>query len=361
MNAMRRWAAVGVVAVLAAGGCRPAGQTPGTLDVNLNDVEGRISGPYGHKNLTFFLIDAVDKDDRDFLTLDEGLTSGQVRVSEQEKETVGELRIDNQSDRPLYLQEGERLQGGKQDRTIIASMVVPPKSGWTAVRANCVEQSRWTEGARGGNFAFSANAALAPKGVRGAAKVDGSQLGVWKCVTAQKATAGVFFESMNTNSSLNETLDSPEVQKISDEFAAALTEALDKRPDSVGVAVAINGQLEEADIYPNHAVLKKLGPRLIQSYALQAEMLKDPAQAGASVSAADVAGMLQDGVEKSKRPKDVDAHNTLLVRELEGNRFQCTTEYEGKQVHLQMLKKNGTGDVKLGDGTTRAARLGGDW
>jgi hypothetical protein len=220
---------------------------------------------------------------------------------------------------------------------------------------------RWTEGAQGGKFAFSANSALAPKGVRGAAKVEESQERVWETVKAQKAYAKDKLSTANTNSSLNETLDSAQVQKISDEYASAVTEALDKHPDAVGVAVAINGQVEEADIYPNHAVLRKLGPRLIRSYALQAEMLKDAAKPGANASAADVAGLLQDGVKKSTKSKRVDDNNTLEIRELEGNRYQCATEYEGKQVHLQMLKKNGVGDVKLGDGTTRAARLGGDW
>ena len=50
-----------------------------------------------------------------------------------DQERVGGLQLDNQSDLPLYLQEGERLRGGKQDRTIIASLVILARSGRTQV------------------------------------------------------------------------------------------------------------------------------------------------------------------------------------------------------------------------------------
>ncbi|HBI42897.1 MAG TPA: hypothetical protein DDY78_08580 [Planctomycetales bacterium] len=360
MNSTRRLAAAGVWAILVLAGCRQA-QDPPQIGVTLAGMEGRIAGPSTHKNLTVFLIDSSEQDGRDFLTLDEGLTKGLVKVSENEQEQVGELRIDNQSDRPLYLQEGERLQGGKQDRTIIASMVVPPRSGWTPLRSFCVEHNRWTAGVRGQGFGFVANAALAPKSVRGEAKIDGSQEGVWRCVAVQKANAYTFCGSSNKNSSLNEMLDSPAVQTISEEYADALAGLVDQDPDAVGVVLAVNGQLEEADVYPNHQVLQKLYPRLIRSYAVQAEMLKNIAKETKVVSTSDVGRLLEDGAEQSKREDKVNAHNTLTIRTLEGNRYQCATEYDGKVVHWQVMKKNGAVVAARGGRSDRRDVLGSDW
>src|SRR5207245_7218815 len=127
--------------------------------VELDGTAYQIRGPLTHEDLAVFLLCCDRQDQRDFLTLDEGLREGLVKITEQEQERVGALQIENLSDRPLYLQEGERLQGGKQDRTIISSLVVPPKSGKRSVPTFCVEASRWTEGAKGKSFGFTVNPA----------------------------------------------------------------------------------------------------------------------------------------------------------------------------------------------------------
>src|SRR6516165_642845 len=71
----------------------------------------RVSGPHVHDNLTVWLIHSDDRDERDFLTLDEGLAQGLVAVSEQASAQVNQLLIENLSDRPLFLQEGDRVRG----------------------------------------------------------------------------------------------------------------------------------------------------------------------------------------------------------------------------------------------------------
>jgi hypothetical protein len=320
---------------------------------------GQISGPYGHQNLTVFLVHSSRQDGRDFLTLDEGLANGLVKVTEKEQEQVGKLLIDNQSDRPLFLQEGERLQGGKQDRTIIASMVVPPHSGRITLPAFCVEQGRWAPAGNGLAFTRPASLALAPKGVRAAAKVEGSQSHVWRAISVQKESASARLNALNTNSSVNETFDSPGVQKVSDDCARALGSVPDRHPDSVGVVLVVNGRFEEANVYPNHALLKKLFPRLVQAYAVQAALLKDEPREAGTLSPADIARLLKEGGERSRHDNPIDGRNTLHVCELEGDRFQCTTEYEGGVVHVQLLKKNG--NPAAGGSSARGAVLGDNW
>jgi hypothetical protein len=324
------------------------------------EVEGtayRVRGPFTHQDLTVFLL-CSDRPDRDnFLTLDEGLREGQVIITEQENEQVRALQIENKSDRPLYLQEGERLIGGKQDRTIISSLVIPPHSGKTSVPTFCVEHSRWVEGEKGRGFGFSVNPALAPKGVRGAAKVEGSQDRVWGCVAKQKDSAHKKLQCPNTNSSVNEMLDAPQVQAISEEYAAALGKALDgaETRDAVGMAIVFNGRIEEVNLYPTRALFHKLYPRLIRAYAVQAALLKDQPKGGSPLTDAAVAQLLKDRDAKSHKTNSLDAHNDVDVCELGDGRYQCTTHYNGQSIHWQWMAKTREG------GTADAEVLGSDW
>jgi hypothetical protein len=335
--------------------------TNASADVKVDGTAYHVRGPFTHQDLTVFLLCSDRQDGNDFLTLDEGLKDGLVTIAEQENERVGALRIENQSDRPLYLQEGERLIGGKQDRTIISSLVVPPKSGKVSVPTFCVEHSRWREGTKGREFGFSVNPALAPKGVRGAAKVEGSQDRVWGCVAAQKASANKTLHCPNTNSSVNEMLDSPQVQIISEEYAAALGRALDRPENSgaIGMAIVFNGQIEEVNLYPNRALFRKLFPRLIRAYAVQAALLKEQPASGEPMTGAAVAQFLQAKDAKSQKKNTLDAHNDVEVNELGDSRFQCTTRYNGQSIHWQLMAKNRAGSTAVS--TAGAEVLGSDW
>src|SRR5260370_1414808 len=69
------------------------------------DFKVSVAAPVVHENMTVFLILAKDHDKREFLTLDVGIDQKLVSVSEQEREQVGTLLIENRSDKPLFLQE----------------------------------------------------------------------------------------------------------------------------------------------------------------------------------------------------------------------------------------------------------------
>ena len=332
-----------------------------STEVEVDGTAYRIQGPVTHQDLTVFLLCSDRQDGDDYLTLDEGLKEGLVTITEQEHEQVRALWIDNQSDHPLYLQEGERLIGGKQDRTIISSLVIPPRSGKTTVPTFCVEHNRWVEGKKGKEFGFSVNPALAPKGVRGAAKVEGSQDRVWGCVAAQKDSAHKKHLCPNDNSSVNEMLDAPQVQAISEEYAIALDQALDQpeNRDAVGMAIVFNGQIEEVNLYPSRALFRKLYPRLIRAYAVQAALLKDQAKGGEAVTEKAVAQFLQGGDARSQQKKTLDAHNDVQVSELSDRCFQCTTRYNGQAIHWQMMAKNRKGSTPAA--VAGGEVLGTDW
>src|SRR5207237_1776257 len=77
----------------------------------------KLSGPYTHGNLAVFLIHGPDKlKNREFLTLEEGIAKKVVIV--HETSNVNELAIENTGDTDVYVQSGDIVKGGKQDRTI---------------------------------------------------------------------------------------------------------------------------------------------------------------------------------------------------------------------------------------------------
>ena len=100
-----------VPAMLAAANLPAAAQSPSIKDFG----EVRVDGPFTHKNLSIyvlFLRDGTGKRPA-YITLAEGVRTGQVIVTEARNASVGRLMITNKSARHLFLQVGEVVQGGK--------------------------------------------------------------------------------------------------------------------------------------------------------------------------------------------------------------------------------------------------------
>jgi hypothetical protein len=266
-----------------------------TARVAVGDTIMRVAGPYAHDNLAVYLVLSGAQDPRTFITLDEGLKTGVVKVTEKTNATVNELLIENTSDFNLFLQEGDTLKGGQQDRTIYAGHIVPPHSPAQPLPAFCVEPSRWVAGAAGAKFDLPANAALAPKEVRQAAKYENSQDKVWAQVAAQREVISRSYnlEAAKT-SSLNEVTEKPQVRNAVHEFIDKLAYALDLHPDAVGVAIVINGQVEEVNVYPNNDLLRKQFNRLVGSYAPRAVVLQKEGKDAPTLTACDVACWMYD-------------------------------------------------------------------
>src|SRR5215475_1070616 len=150
--------------------------------------EPKVSGPYAHDNLTIFLIhaDAAAADDvaaGQYVTLDEALAAKRAMVYETGE--VNELAVENLSkDRTLFIQAGDFVKGGRQDRVLSVDLVLPPGSGRTPITAFCVEHGRWTarSNGSGGSFDSAANAL--------AGKAQRSQQDVWDAVAKTQAMLG---------------------------------------------------------------------------------------------------------------------------------------------------------------------------
>ncbi|HXN72302.1 MAG TPA: DUF6569 family protein [Candidatus Acidoferrales bacterium] len=257
----------------------------------------------------------------EFLTLDEGLRSGEVMVTEygnvrglvrrpnspsiqRDGAEVNRLVLVNNSKRPLLLLAGEIVAGGKQDRVIGMDRIVPSESDPIDLNVFCVEPGRWvatsdrfgTSGATygsaaggvagGGSAKASAGTLMAQPSVRAKAMGDKDQGQVWAEVRKQQESMALKVEGaspaapnaapLRATSSYAVVMENKDVKEKVDEMAKpieqnyqSLIKQLRDRK-AVGVVVAVNGRVIWSDVFASTELLEKYWPKLVRSYASEA-------------------------------------------------------------------------------------------
>src|SRR6202521_5333595 len=102
----------------------------------------RITGPYTHENLSVFLIHGPSTTTRKLLTLEEAIDQHKVVV--YETRNVNELAVENVSNDDVFIESGDIVKGGAQDRTLKDDLILPTKSGKVSLSSFCVEHGRWS-------------------------------------------------------------------------------------------------------------------------------------------------------------------------------------------------------------------------
>ena len=242
---------------------------------NIQAGDYRLSGPYTHENLTVFLIHGADKlKGKVPLTLEEALAHGQVVVHETSE--VNELAIENVSpNEEVFVQAGDIVKGGKQDRVLAVDLIVPPRSGRLPIDAFCVEHGRWYQRGHETANAFTMSSDMvATKELKLAAKRSRSQGEVWaRAAEAQEKLAdSVHTDVRNAESasSLQLSLENPKVQETTKNYTDALTKIIAGKEDVIGYAFAVNGEVNSADVYASSALFRKLWPKLLKASAIEA-------------------------------------------------------------------------------------------
>lgn len=261
----------------------------------------QVLGPIRHGNLTIFpVVSSHSHDTSDFLTLDEGLRSGEVVVTEagsvsplvrprrgrQEFHAggaeVNRLMLVNNSKRPLLLLAGEVVTGGKQDRIIGKDRLVPAESDPVDLSVFCVEPGRWVE--RSSTFnapaAKSVIGAMVQPSVRSKAMADKNQQQVWDEVRNARGGAALGLSApaqaqVEASSSYAAVITNDEVQHkleavaapMQEEYQSVIRQLRDR--NAVGVVVAVNGEVIWADIFASTKLLEKYWPKLVRSYAAE--------------------------------------------------------------------------------------------
>jgi hypothetical protein len=328
--------------VLVAGGSSSRGQNR-QQDIKSGDY--RLSGPYTHKNLSIFLVHGKSMiKGKSFLTLQEALVQKKVVV--YETRSVNELSIQNLSDEDVYVQSGDIVKGGQQDRMIGVDLIVPPRSGKLPISAFCVEHGRWSGRGNERATVFSSSSdAASTKEIKLAAKRSTSQGEVWKSVTVAQdklsRSVGARVNSTVSESSLQLAVENNKVRENADSYVQALSGIANRSDDVIGYVFAINGKVNSADIYGSNVLFRKLWPKLLKANAIEAIAELQPGKFRPA-SADSVQGFLTDSEKAKGSEKDVNTRVNLMTREDDENiLFETRDKKEnGAWIHRNYIKKN---------------------
>ena len=280
----------------------PTGATPS----GKQDGEWRLLEPVTYENLTVFpVVSSSGYDTSAFLTLEDGLSNGEVTVREQGADviyrnrdgsrpaaqnyggpSVNQLVLVNHSKRPLLLLAGELVSGGKQDRVIAKDRIVAPFSEPLPLNVFCVEHGRWSSGSQ-----FNQAKTIVHPSVREQAAVTQKQGDVWAAVSGgsvapRAATApsptvssadldatireeaptqsySKIYESRRVNSSV-ETVVSEIQRRFRKETSGLKGERV------VGVVIAYGGEVAWSDIFASDELFNHYWSKLLRSYAVEA-------------------------------------------------------------------------------------------
>jgi hypothetical protein len=294
----------------------------------------RLSDPAVHGNLAIYFVHGQSRSGPIPLTLSEALARKTIEVREIGQ--VNELQVENTGGEEIFIQAGDIVKGGQQDRVLSVSLVLKPHSGPLKIASFCVEQGRWS--ARGSEDVArfsSANAALpsraakiemaAPPSSRtagaDAATVSSRQREIWKKVTEIQgklsSNLGAPVAAPPSRTSLQLALENGGLARAQAEYVKALQPLGEKDADIVGYVFAVNGKINSADIYPSNGLFRKMWPKLLRASVTEALGERDgvaqpaPPVADANSFLASPADTL--GIEKVE--KDAGSGGRIEMRE----------------------------------------------
>jgi hypothetical protein len=301
----------------------------------------KLSEPYTHENLTVFLVHGRDlSQGKTYLTLQEALEQKKVVVHETEQ--VNELSVENLSpSEEVYIQSGDILKGGKQDRVLPYDLVAAPKSGKIPLGSYCVEQGRWQKRGEESVAFFDSSSSMSNNNQikvtrKMSAKHDGQSI-VWKEVEKQQTQLGnnlhQTISASKSPSSLQLSLENSKVQEETDKFVQKLSSILEEKTDVIGFAVVINGKLYSADVYASPELFKKLWPRLLRATAVEAIARQEKDSSYEPVGADAMKAFLKDAETGEVSHAQVSERIHVILRETkEGILFETCDRSQGNLV-----------------------------
>jgi hypothetical protein len=330
----------------------------------------QISGPHVHDNLAVYFVHGASASGPVPLTLDEALANGSVQVIETGE--VNELRIENTGAEEVFIQSGDIVKGGKQDRVLTVSFILSAHSGQVPIASFCVERGRWTaRGTEDASTFASATEALPSREAKLAMKapllaappvpdpsleMEGSgrlasssenevferQREVWDAVdkTQSKLSSGINAEvaSPESTTSLQLAMENEKLRELRSAYVKGLQEAGEREDDIIGYAFAINGKLNSADLYASNGLFRKMWPKLLKAAATEAiGESNDKVEAPPSAEA--VTAFLDEARRGKTKEQALSNHVRLETRESPNAIYFATEPESGGWVHENYLAK----------------------
>lgn len=317
----------------------------------------RATGPFVHDNLAIYFIHGDSARDEAPLTLHEAMKSGVAQV--HETGDVNELKIEVNGDREVFVQSGNLMKGGKQDRILTSSLIVTPGSGSIPIESLSVEEGRrWPRGSEG-EASFTGTEFLVPsKGAKLAMKSDfpvqvagmavindaarpSRQVQLWQSVAATqenlKDTLGRSVTETISRSSLPLSLENATLKERQNRYVKAL-DRLPQDETIIGYAFAVNGRLNSADVYASQALFAKMWSKLLRASATEA--IAERGRLGDAVPAPDaVDAFLADAKSVPAKLRPLSADVRLETRETEQVVYSETQRTSGVGVHRNYVAK----------------------
>jgi hypothetical protein len=243
-------------------------------------------------NLMLFPIMAAHPSaDFDFRTLEEGMNSGSIAITEP-GHGYRSVNIQNNYQEEAFIIDGEGISGGMQNRIAANSMVISGQKS-QRVPVYCCEQGRW---AGSSQFAFSNT--IAYPSIRDLNTRSKTSLG-----TRVDMQSSVWKEISRKQKSLKVHSPTGSMQDIYKKKPDELERFKEYTPkdNQVGVLAATQKGLLCVDIFYNHALFGKFCVKLLISYALDA--LEDETAGRGALNFDKWPGFFQDIWKSALMPK----------------------------------------------------------
>ncbi len=278
------------------------------------DAPPRVTAPLTHENLTVYFVHGPDAvADAKVMSLQEALDRELAVV--HETSNVNVLAIENKSSEyELFVQSGDIVKGGKQDRMVQTDMLLPPRSGLVPLPAHCVEQGRWTgRGTEDAKKFLSSYQCAAGRELK-YANYAGQQAAVWDNV---KRNQDKLNENLKANvndkaspTSFQLTLEQAALVAKIGQYEAALRAAGEDRDNVIGVVFAVNGHISGAEVYGSNALFRKAWPKLLNAAAVEAVLDGTGGSIAAAPSAREIERFLAyDATAEPTGPADQTLSN----------------------------------------------------
>ncbi|MCD4782760.1 MAG: hypothetical protein K8T10_02900 [Candidatus Eremiobacteraeota bacterium] len=273
--------------------------------------------PITYKNLTIVPVKAPSSSKHlKMLVLDEALSDKSIQITEVSRSgRVNTLQVTNNSDKPVFIMAGEILLGAKQDRVLESDIIIPGKAKKIKVKAYCVEQNRWNYNSN----KFHSSGKNANVSVRKAAKVSKSQGKVWNNVSRSNVGVGA-----PASGSLSKSYESKKFKEKKDDFSTKFLYIPEDYPGVNGIVVFVNDRALVADIFSNREIFRKIWPKLMDSYILEAS--------GRETS-------------RDKKRNEFKSTDNLLNSAISARTSFSKSQGIGKQVKISSNKIKGTGII----------------
>lgn len=329
------------------------------------DSAERVSGPYVHENLAIYFVHGPSAPGAVPLTLTEAMAKGRVQVFETGQ--VNELRIENTGEEEVFIQAGDMVKGGRQDRVLMVSLVLPPRSGQVPIASFCVEPGRWS--ARGGEDAakFSSAREAMPSrktlAIMAAPSVDGAgamrpaggnnlQVGsdtstrqrlVWDEVAKMQADLSTGINASvaapQSASSLQLALEHGKLNEVRQAYLGALEQQGLKDADVVGYVAAINGRPVSANLYPSNGLFQKMWQKQLTAAVTEAIGERAAAVVPPAPPASTAQDFLRAAEKGAAQQRETILHMRQETREGDATLYSETQRASGGWVHKNYLAK----------------------